>query len=401
MNVRTRNLSALAVAGAALAALWASSLPDEARADAIDDEVKAFEEYVKTKPDSQGLRNKIAEISLRKDPRVAEALKDLLRHADDEVKIAVAQNIGKQGDPKVVRYLMAMADRKDMDENPKLMAALLEGIGDADAKRNYKYLLKTANKYMDSSGDISGAAFRALANYVTAETVDDLIKAVGTADYVTTADNAVKKASRGAVKGVLMDLLKKVTNEQINDVKIWKEWWSDNKKTWKAPIAGTDEKKNINDSDEYEDTAYGFILKKPNRAWIFRLSQGDHFQIILEALDEGQRAAWIELTVFGTKNYKSKTPEAMAEELRPIFEGKFREIKEGSYWDRKTRIAGETGIEQKVFGPHKDFDVVEMRNVLMTHKEVMYQFVTYWKSGKNPSFKEDIEEAFKTFKLTR
>jgi hypothetical protein len=400
MNIRTRTLPALLTAAALLGgAVFGLSRPD-ARADAVDDAVKAFEDYVASKPESQGLRNQVAELALRKDPRVAKALRPLLRHKDDEVKIAVAQNIGKQGDPRVALDLKAMADMKDMDENPKLMAALIEGIGDAAAKQNYEWLIKLAKKYLDSNGDIAGAAYRAAANYVTRDTVDDLIAELGRADYVTTKDNPVKKAARGACKPVLLDLLKKVTGEQIADVKIWDEWWSKEKKTWKPPLAGADGKKDINAADEFDDAAYGFVMKKPSRAWLFRKPDGGQPYLVLEALDEGQRAAWVELTVVGTKNYKSKTPEAWGEEMKASFEGKFRDIKEAE-WAKKGKVGGENAIEQIVFGQHKDFDAVAMHNAYLTRSEVMYQIVCFWKSGKPQALKDDIEEILKTFKLTR
>ena len=123
----------LAALGAA--SFLAASSP-AVRADAIDDEVKSFDDYLKTNPDAQGLKNRIAEIGLKKDPRVAKALLPLLRDRklDEEVKIAVAQVIGEQGDRAVLGTLAAMADAKDIDEkNPKLLAGLLEGIGDCDA----------------------------------------------------------------------------------------------------------------------------------------------------------------------------------------------------------------------------------------------------------------------------
>ena len=303
MNVRTRSLPVFLVAGAVLAGALLGGSPPSARADVVEDKIKLFEDYVKNKPESQGLRNQIAELALLKDPRVATALRPLLRDKDDEVKIAVAQNIGKQGDPKVAAILVNMAEAKDLDkEKPKLMAALIEGVGDAAAKQNYKWLIDLAKKYLDSNGDIAAAAYRAASNYVTRDTVDDLIKELGRADYTTTKDNAVKRASRNACKPVLLDILKKVTGEQINDVKIWNEWWTKEKKTWKPPLAGSDGKKDINAADEFDDAAYGFVMKKPSRAWFFRKPEGNQPYLVVEALDEGQRAAWVELTVVGTKN---------------------------------------------------------------------------------------------------
>ncbi len=402
MNPRPRILPAAALLAASLA-LGSLATAPAARADTIDDAIEAFEDYLKTNPDSQGIRNQVAELALRKDPRVADALLPLLtgRKYDDEVKIAVAQNIGKQGSVKVVGYLKRMADAKDADEKPKLMAALLEGIGDADAKRNYEFLIKLAKKYLDSNADIAVAAYRAAANHVTAETVEDLVKEVQRADYVTNQDNAVKKAARGACKPVLIDILKKITGEDIADVKIWKEWWDREKRGWKPPVLGADGKRDINAEDTFKDSAYGFEITRPNMAWIFRKPEGNQPYLILEALDEGQRAAWIELTVVGTKNYKSKTADAWAEEWKTILEGKFRDFKE-AVWDKPCRISGEKGVEQILFGQHRDFDAVYMHNFYVEQGEIMYQLLSYHKSGKPQSLKDDIDELVrKGFKLTR
>lgn len=405
MNARVRILAVAAAALGGLAAAaatgtGASLLFPAARADAVDDAIKAFEEYLKTNPDSQGIRNQVAELSLRKDPRVGDALLPLLRHKDDDVKIAVAQNIGKQGNAKVVAYLKAMADHKDADEKPKVLAALLEGIGDGDAKRNYDYLMKIAKKQLDYNADIACAAFRAAANYVTVDTVEDLVKELARADYTTTADNPVKRAARGATKPVLLDLLKKVTGEEINDVKIWNEWWSRNKKSWKPPLPGQEARKDLNASDSFRDEAYGFEITKPSRAWMFRKPEGTQPYLILEALDEGQRAAWVELTCVGTKNYKSKTPDAWAEEMKGGLEGKFRDFKEAD-WTRKGRIGGENSVEQVLFGQHKDFDAVYMHNAYVEKGQVMYQFLCIWKSGKSAALKDDIGQILRDFKLFR
>ena len=136
MIARSRLAPALLVVGALLVAREAVA-PGLARADAIDDAVKSFEDYLKTSPDSQGIRNQVAELGLKRDPRVAKVLLPILKNRkyDDDVKIAVAQCIGEQGDASIVGSLKFMADAKDIEkEKPKLLAAFLEGIGDADAR---------------------------------------------------------------------------------------------------------------------------------------------------------------------------------------------------------------------------------------------------------------------------
>jgi hypothetical protein len=401
MQVRTRAVLALLAAGA-LAAPLPLVLPARA-GDAVDEKVEAFKEYLKTNPDSQGLRNQIAELGQSKDPKVADVLMPLLKNPkyDDDVKITVCQTVGKQGKKEVASALFFLADSKPWEEKPKLIAAALEGVGDADAVKNYKELMKWGKKYLDTNGDIAIACFRAASLNVSRETVDDLLKELVRADYVTNQDNAQKKAARGAAKPVLVELLKKLTGKNIDDVKVWNEWWSDAKKTWSPPVPGKEKPKEINASDTFTDDAYAFEIKKPNKAWSFRESAGGGPIVTLEALEEGARAAWCELYVQGTKNMKSKTPEACAKEIRESMEGKFRDIKPGADWEKKCTFGGKKGVEQIVFGQHKEFDAVHMHNVFTEEGEVMYYMISFHKSGKKASLESDIEEIIKSFRIKR
>ena len=397
MSLRPRFAPAVLVAGALLLAHEAVH-PAPARADAIDDAVKSLEDYLKTNPDSQGIRNQVAEIGLKKDPRVAKALIPLLRSPkyDDDVKIAVGQCIGEQGDPAIVGLLKSLADAKDIDkEKPKVLAAYLEGIGDADAKRNYDYLIKIANKQLDYNADVASAAYRAASNHVTAETVDDMVKQLGVADYVTTKDSAVKKAARGGTKPVLMEILKKITGEDIRDLKAWQNWWKDHKTGWKPPT-GDSKDQDLSKMEVYKDSAYGFEVKKPNKAWMFRKGTGGNHMLSIEVLDEGQKAAELNIFAYDTKTYKSKTPEQAAQEWRENNEPKFRDFKE-QVWEKKRP----GGVEQILVGQHKEDGAVSMHNVFTENGGIMFLLIGTYRSGKPASMKEDLEEAIKSFKPTK
>ena len=401
MAHRTFIAAALA-AGSALVVGAVFLAPHPALADVAED-IKAFEDYVKTNPTPDALCNKIADLGQKHDPAVAACLLklNLLRNKDEKVVITTAQAVGKQKDPKVAVTLEAMADAKDIEKEKKwkILGALLEGIGDADAKGHYKYLIDTAKKYLDLNGDVAGPAFRAASQHVSRDTVDDLVSALETCDAGVTANAVSKRVPRNATKPVILEALKRVTGKDIEDTKAWSDWWKENKKTWKPPSAGGDKAVDLNASDTFTEDVYHVSIKKANKAWTFRRGEGHHL-LSIEALDEGQKAAWVELFVEGTGNLKSKTPEAYADEMKGNIEPKFRDIKSAE-WSRKCGYGGLTGIEQIVDGQHKDHDVVHMHNVFLDNKGFMFYISTFWKSGKKASLKDDVEEIIKSFHLTK
>lgn len=408
-NRRLVVLCGAATAAAALATGLAAgfggpglgSLVPEARAEGNAEEAcKEFQEYLKTNPDSQGLRNKIADLSLKHDQKVADVLMPLLRNPkyDDDVKIAVCQAVGKQGKKEVGGALLGFAQSKPVEEKPKLYAAAIEGVGDADAKGNYNDLIKIAKKYLDSNADISCAAFRAASLYVSHDTVEDMMKALESSDAALKANAVSKRAPHDAAKPVLMDILKKMTGQDYNEVKAWVKWWSENKKTWEPPVPGKDKPKDINASETYSDSVLGFEIKKPNKRWTFRKPDSGA-NIVMEALEEGQKAAWCEIIIQETKHMKSQTAEAVAKELRDIYEPKFRDIKPGADWEKPCSYGGAKGVEQVVNGMHKDFDAIHMHNVYLVKGGYTYRLECIYKSGKSASLETDIEEFLKSFRL--
>src|SRR5689334_19040218 len=123
------------VAGALAAAAAAGALAPHARADAVEDKLSAFKEYLKTNPAPDGIKNKVAELCLEcKDERTVEVLMPLVRNPkmDEDVKVTVLENVGKLGVKAVGATLMSLADSKPWEEKPKLIAAAYRGAGDAD-----------------------------------------------------------------------------------------------------------------------------------------------------------------------------------------------------------------------------------------------------------------------------
>jgi hypothetical protein len=402
--MRTRLAAVLGTLAAGLALAAAMPPLDPAGAgEEVAKKLEEFKEYLKTNPDSQGIRNQIADLSLLKAPEVAEALMPLLRNPkyDDDVKIAVCQAVGKQGKKEIGAVLLNMADGKPWEEKPKLRAAAIEGAGDADAKANYKELMKIAKKYLPTNGDIAIAALRGCSQYVTRDTVEDMLAELTVVSSGLKASEAAKRPHYDAERPVIMELLKKMTGLDYGEPAAWKRWWDENKKTWEPPVPGKETKKDINASDTYSDSALGlYEIRKPNKRWTFKQT-GTGPAVTLEALEEGQRAAWCDVFIQGAKNMKSQSAEALAKEVRDLIEPKFRDIKPGSTWEKPCSYGGVKGIEHVVTGQHKDFDAIHMHNVFLFENGFAYRIETYYKSGKAASLSEDIEAFLKSIRLKK
>lgn len=367
------------------------------------EKVAAFKEYLKTKPEAGGLKNQIAELGGCKDKAVVDVLMPLVRDPkmDEEVKVTILQTVGKQGDKAIAATLLTMIDSKPWEEKPKLIAAALEGVGDADAAGRYDDIIKLAKKYLDSNGDIAIAGYKAASLHVSRESVDDFIKELGRSDYTTNKDSAPKRAARAAAKPAIIECLKKMTGKNIDDVKVWVDWWNDNKKTWVPPgAAGKEKPKDLNASDKFVNDAPPFEISKPNKVWTFREGGGNGHVLTIEASDDGQRAAWVEVIVQGTKNLKSKTPELYSKEVRETLEAKFRDLKVAE-WEKKSTISGQKAIEQILHGQHKELDAVHMRNCFVEEGGVMFALMCTFKTGKKASLETDIDTIIASFKIKK
>ncbi len=382
------------------ASLLLSLSPPAARADELGDAISQFQERMKAATDAQGKRNAIAEIALKHDPRVAEALKPVLKDKDVDVRAAAAVAIGEQKEPKVAPMLINLceAEAKSKERSKKLIAAFVQGVGEADAKGQYKFLVDMLRKWLDYSEEVAGAAAKGMGNYRSRETVDDLVAQLMVADNVTTKDSAVKRAARNGTKPIIIEVLQKVTGKDIKEVRVWKDWWDNNDKTWK-PAPETAKEADLNAGDTFSDDAYGYMVKKPSKAWSFRKPKGE--PLVIEALEEGTLAARVLVQTIDVKGIASKTPEAMADEQKKKIEEEMKDIKaDQTEWGKKTRFAGESAVEQEVFGRHKEFDACRLKNVYIVHDGVMYLFRCMWKSGKPEALRDDLDRILASFKFT-
>jgi hypothetical protein len=383
------------IAWLALAAVAFSPAPDP-----VDEAIAAFSERMASNADTNARVNAIAEIALRRDPRVAAVLKPLLSDRVVEIRVAAAASIGEQKDPATAALLCGLydkeADRKERDV--RFLCALLEGIGEADAKGRYKILDKAARKWSDVDLEICRAAARSMALAKTPEAVGDLVALAERCDSMIPfqTSDAWKDAYEATAKFVMGEL-SKLTGKDIKTSKAWREWWKDHGKGWK-PGGAADAPA---DPDAWGDDAGTFALKRPSKSWNrIAVDRTDNWLFVAEARVDGAVAAKIWIRTADVSGLASQTASAMAAEKKPEIEGMMKDVKkEQTRWGAKTSLGGENAVLHEVFGRHPDFDTCFVRYVYSVHGGVMYFVRGMCKGGRDEPLRKEFDGLFASFRF--
>jgi hypothetical protein len=207
----------------------------------VESEIAIFREYLKTRPEPPALRNRVVDFTLRPDPRKVGPLKPLLsvREFDDEVRVVACRGIGRMGDPAAATLLLAVAEDKSNRHRPGVVAAALEGVGNADPRGLHGQLVRFAKTHLDRDAVIATAALHAAARVPSNELVDDLVRMLEQVSVESPSDGAVRRAAHDAVRPVLIELLRGLTGAEAKDARAWREWWAGRKRTWKPCGTGS------------------------------------------------------------------------------------------------------------------------------------------------------------------
>jgi len=391
--------------GPAAAVLLAGALlaPSPAAADEVDDAIASFQERVAPPAGPDAKERAIAELGVKHDPRVAAVLRPLLQDTDRAVRVQAAKFIGEQKDPKIAPLLESMATReiKKKDTDEIFLAALVEGVGDADPKGRFEFLVEIARKWLDQDARVTIAAAEGYAQTGTREAVDELVKLLAVADVITTGQNAVAQKTRDEVRKALVPILKRATGKDIGEAKVWKSWWDDNKKSWKPPGEGAKpDAAAAGDPLVFTDDAYGWSIRRPSQTWAFEKVKGAPLRI--QASVDGSAAAWVVVISTELSNYKEKNAEQVAEAIRRLIEPDFTDcVKERTDWNKPGKWKGLPSVTQEVFGRHKDLGTVALKNVFATRGTLLFRIETTWKSGSPQYLRDDIEKMLDSFRISK
>jgi len=389
-------VGALVGASLLLAAAAAAAPP----VDAVDDAVAAFPERFEKAIDDNARAVAVAELGLLKDPRVVPVLKPHLAHESRLVRIAVARTLGEQKVSNVAPLLLAAFGKEEDRKEPdgEFLAALLEGVGEADPRRNFKPLSKAAWKWMEKDLSVCRAAAVGMARARTAEAVGELVDLLEKADTrrLDQTDGSPWEKDFELTVEVLSGELRKATGKEIKNVKDWRDWWRSNRKTWRPP-SNLDEEK-PKDPDLFTDPAGKYEVRRPSKAWAWR--EDKNLAVWAEMQVDGRMAADFEVRTESTSALAAQTPGAMADEWRPKLEERFKEIaKDGTRWDQKTKFAGVTAVVHEIHGRHRDYDVCTQRWVFLVKDGVSYRIMGVCKAGRGEQAWKEWEAFFASFRF--
>ncbi|HEU4394104.1 MAG TPA: HEAT repeat domain-containing protein [Planctomycetota bacterium] len=344
--------------------------------DALDEALAAFRERMVSAPGVKERELAVHEIALHRDPRVAAALKPLLSHADLEVRVAAAATIGEQKDPSILPALVLLLEKEDDQKEPSrpFLAALAEGIGECEPKAGYKPVQKLARKWIDLDPDVARPAARAMGRVRNPQAVEDLLDLLERSESMRLSQTSdAWKNAYDFTSEFLAGELRTVTGKDIRNTKSWRDWWRQNKRSWKPPAEG-EGVATTESGDEWSDPAGKYSLRRPGPGWAWQ--EAKYADVVAERRSEGRFVAriWVKSEVAG--NLASQTPAAAAEEWRPRLEKYWKEIRpDRTRWGAKIRFAGEPAVMHDVHGRHPDHGICTERTIFVLRKGVLFRVV--------------------------
>ena len=306
--------------------------PPVAGPDAVDAALAEFREYMHSGPEARGVCRQIRRLGALGDPRVAAELLPLLDGKHLEVRIAAANWIGRQGDPAIADHLVHMAGLPRVKKEPAHLAAVLAGIGDADAAGKQDRLLRIAREWADEDAGVAAAGYRAAARVVEPETVGALVKDLAAAAERAAAGPAESRERAPRVAAARVDVLQRLTGESFGDADAWSRWWKDHRRNW-TPRGKVRPRMEPLRVEALEGEPLGFALERPGPDWVIHDHRDGQPRAVVSLVAPPGGEAWVALSIFDEKTFAMKSAEAWAAEALAAEERAYplrREIPAGS-----------------------------------------------------------------------
>jgi len=284
--------------------LLASGLAADRRdvlADAVDDSITQVRD-AETAGDEAKCVAALESLKDSNDPRVAAAVRELLKSPRDKVACAAIRFLAARKDAKCLEWLKGKLDDKetgkDRTSRPELLKCVLDALAAYRDASALKPLEDAVKSFLQTDGEFSRRAIAAYGSVPQKPVVDQLLFWLGTLETSHGGKSSggaggkskympeVAKA-RDASRDALYKTLVALTDQDPGDYAAWKKWWSENAKTFEFPKGDPkDRGLSLATLPEWTDRRYGYTLTRPAaKGWAFLAD--DAFRIALAKTDAG------------------------------------------------------------------------------------------------------------------
>jgi hypothetical protein len=373
--------------------------------DPIEEAIAAFRERMGNAPDTMARVIAVHELGFRKDPRVVPVLRPLLQSPVPELRIAAAQQIGEQKDPSVAPLLIALYEKEEFskDRSVPWLAALLEGVGDADAKGRFKFLEKAYRRWFGEDSAIVRASVRAMALARTPDAVENLVTLLESAETGARAPVMAeeKRGEHEATRILCHRLLRGVTGIDLKSAKAWRDWWRENRRTWKAPPpGGVPSREPGADPMSWTDASREFSVRWPSKGWTVHDSE----ECLLSASRavDGRPVArfWVEADAIDGAGFKDAG--SMAKAWRGSVDRQVLDQKpERCRWNENVVFGGESAVLHEAFGRMEEYGVVTLRHVFVVHHGYMFHVTGVAEGAPDDPVRKEFDDLFASFRFLK
>lgn len=382
-----------------LGAIVALPLAGAAKAaDAMKDAIDQFEDRMKGADEASQVS--LIEQFAKAHPEDEDAAKAISRYFGDRskaVQVAAIRAVGSYKDRKFFGPFMAMIKRSE--DEPEVLAAVLEAIGELGDKRAKKELIDTAKKWLPKDARVSKAAIIGIGKIPAKDNVDELIKLMDMT-YPSAPSGSGKTISAETRKTyadarpAILEALSILTGWDFESPRAWSRFWENEGRRWKPGK----EQPDLTKIDEWEDPGYGFRIEKPSDLWVFTKPEGT--RISIQHSKESVIQAQVYVQAYDMQNYAAMTADQKAAAQIDKFRNSWKDIKEESIVREPIRIGRDKGVMQSFTGMDTNGNTMKVREIFVAKDEFMYVVHGWVRTGLDEKLFEDIGKILDSFKLT-
>ena len=241
--LRTWVAGVLVAALVGLLALTAGPAPS-ARADEVDDKIKAMNDFEKAGDAKKAVAMMIQLDTSLHDARVQEAFYRQRTSEVLEVAALAMKKLAGRRHAKLLAWLKSKIDdkklQKDNDGKSQRYVDVLTAVGMYGDKSTAEPLADVVKKYLTGNPEYTVAAIKAYGSIKEKATIEQLLEWLGQATAGGQSqggknESAETKEKKGKARDAILEVLREITGQDIGDADTWNKWGEEHEKTFTFP----------------------------------------------------------------------------------------------------------------------------------------------------------------------